>query len=75
MEKISERDSVEFDPQFVQGPGRHHPLLVDWHHGHTFNPDGSRMSEFEGSDECPDSGEYPDSNALGACVSNLSGGQ
>ena len=58
-------DAVAFDPQFVQGPGRHHPLLVDWCHSHSFNPDGSRMLEFEESDEYPDSGECPDGNALG----------
>ena len=71
--QFPDRDVVTFDPQFVQGPGRHHPLLVDWYHSHSFNPDGSRMLEFEESDEYPDSGECPDSNALGACVSNSSG--
>ena len=63
--QFPDRDAVTFDPQFVQGPGRCHPLLVDWCHSHSFNPDGSRMLEFEESDEYPDSGEYPDSNALG----------
>ena len=32
--QFPDRDAVAFDPKFVEGMGRFHPLMVDWHCSH-----------------------------------------